>query len=128
MDIGLPKALTEFIWDCIGRLETLETLLLLRSSPDRTWTVEELTQEMRSSEVATAQTIATLVARGLVSRESAGYRFRPKTPVLEARASELAVAYRDKRHTVIRTIFARRDAVARSFAEAFRFRRGPSDD
>ncbi len=105
MDAAIPQDLATFIWGAIDRLETLETLLLLQASPDKTWTLDQLMHEMRSSQLAAEQTTTILVSRGLLSVKGGAYCFRPRTPELEAMAVRLAACYRERRVAVIRTIF-----------------------
>ena len=127
MDAPIPQDLAEFIWGAIDRLETLETLLLLQASPEKSWTLEQLMHDMRSSQLAAEQTTTVLVSRGLISLENGAYRFHPRTPELEATAARLAACYRERRVAVIRTIFSRPNEAVRSFADAFRIKKGRSD-
>jgi hypothetical protein len=127
MDPAIPQDLATFIWEAIDRLETLETLLLLQASPEKTWTLHQLMQEMRSSQLAAEQTTTVLVSRGLLSLENNAYCFRPRTPELEAMAVRLAACYRERRVAVIRTIFSRPNDAITSFANAFRIKKEGSD-
>jgi hypothetical protein len=127
MDAGIPQDVTAFIWAVIDRLETLETLLLLQASPDRSWTLDQLMHEMRSSQLAAEQTTKVLVSHGLVAAENGSFRFCPRTPELESMAVRLAACYRERRVGVIRTIFSRPNEAVRSFADAFRIKKGRPD-
>ena len=50
-------------------------------------------------------------------------QYRPGTSELERHAATLAQAYLERPVTLIRVIYALRDAKIRSFAEAFRLKR-----
>ena len=116
-----------FIQKCIDRLETLDLLLLLQSTSKRTWTIKQLSDEMRSSALATESALATLLAQGLVAKEDETSHFRPITPELEETTRRLAACYRERRTAVIAVIFSRPSDAVRSFAEAFRIKKGRSD-
>ena len=117
----------QFVRECVDRLETLEVLLLLQSSAGRAWTVQQMSDEMQSSPLAVESSLDVLTVRGLVAGTAEGYLFRPRTPELEAKTQQLAVFYRERRAAVITIIFSRPGDAVRSFANAFRIKKGPSD-
>ena len=82
---------------------------------------------MRSSPFAVESSIDVLVVRGLVAAATEGYRFRPRTAELAEKTQRLADCYRERRTAVITVIFSRPTDAVRSFAEAFRIKKGPSD-
>ena len=127
LEPSLPEEITHFIRECIDRLETLDVLLLLHASPSRAWTTREVSDEMRSSPLAAETALATLLQHGLVSDDAGRFSFRPKDAKLAETTARLAACYREKRTAVITTIFSRPNEAVRSFAEAFRFKKGRSD-
>jgi DNA-binding MarR family transcriptional regulator len=124
VETSIPQNLVDFIRTCIDGLGTLEILFLLSATPGRSWTIQQISDEMRSSTLAVESSLAVLVDRGLVSRNEDGYLFQPRTIELENRTRELVACYREKRAAVITTIFARPAEAVRSFAEAFRIKKG----
>jgi len=116
-----------FIRECIDRLETLDVLLLLQTGRARAWTVRQVSDEMRSSSLAVASALETLHSRGLLAKDDDTFSFRPRNAELEEKTSRLAACYREKRTAVITTIFSRPNEAVRSFAEAFRIKKGGSD-
>ena len=116
-----------FIQECIDRLETLDVLLLLQSTRTRAWTVRQVSEEMRSSPLAVESALQTLHSRGLLEKDDDTFVFRPRSTELEEKTSRLAACYREKRTAVITTIFSRPNEAVRSFAEAFRIKKGGSD-
>ena len=116
-----------FIRECIDRLETLDALLLLQSTPGRTWTVRQLSDEMRSSPLAVENTVGALLSHGLLAEENDAFVFRPRNEQLQEMTSRLAACYREKRTAVITAIFSRPNEAVRSFAEAFRLKKGGTD-
>ena len=127
MDTSVPQDIVQFIRECVDTLGTLEILLLLQSSAGRAWTVKQISDEMRSSPLAAESSLDVLTVRGLVSLIADGYLFRPRTADLESKTRGLAALYQERRAAVITIIFSRRGDAVRSFAEAFRIKKGPSD-
>lgn len=116
-----------FIRECIDRLETLDVLVLMQADRARSWTIAELSGEMRSSSLAIETALATLNMRGLVAQANDRYSFRPHTPELESKTARLLACYRERRTAVIRFLFSAPNAAVRSFAEAFRITKGKKD-
>lgn len=127
MEPSIPKDLLHFITTCIDRLETLDVLMLLQSTRGRSWTAPQLSDEMRSSPLAAESALGLLVTKGLVVRKGDAYEFSPATSEMEVLTVRLAACYREKRTAVISAIFSRPSDSVRSFAEAFRLKRGGSD-
>lgn len=124
---SIPSEVAEFIRECIDRLETLDLLLLLQAKSGRTWSARQLSDEMRSSPLATESALGTLLAHGIIVTENNCYLFRPSGPELEEKIRRLADCYRTRRTAVIALIFSRPSDAARSFAAAFRLKKGGSD-
>ena len=116
-----------FIRECIDRLETLDVLLLLQAAPGRTWTVRQLSDELRSSPLAVEDSLGKLLGRGLLAEQGGAFVFRPRDTRSEEMTLRLAACYREKRTAVITTIFSKPNEAVRSFAEAFRLKKGGGD-
>jgi len=127
LEPSIPHDLALFIQRCVDRLETLDLLLLLQSNTARAWTVQQLSDEMRSSRFATESALAVLLRHELIANDGDTFRFHPLTPELEQTTQRLAACYRERRTAVIAAIFSRPSEAVRSFAEAFRFKKGGSD-
>jgi hypothetical protein len=127
LESSLPEDIVQFIRRCINTLGTLDVLLLLHASPSRAWTAREISDELRSSPLAAGTALATLVHSGLVAKDGERFSFRPKHADSAATIARLAACYRERRTAVITTIFSRPNEAILGFAEAFRFKKGPSD-
>jgi hypothetical protein len=118
-----------FIADHIESVMQLEVLLLLSGRPDRPWTAAEAAQEMRIEAGWVEAQLKSMLVKGLL--ETAGapsqYRYAPRTPELAKAVADLAKAYADRRVSVISLIFSHPLDKIRSFADAFRLRKDPSD-
>jgi DNA-binding Lrp family transcriptional regulator len=106
----------------ISSVEQLEILLFLREESSSSWTADQINERIRSSLSSVASRLADLEARGFVRRDGAGFRYDPP-PDRAAAVDELAVAYAERRFTVIELIFAGPADKTAAFARAFRFRK-----
>ena len=72
--------------------------------------------------------LAMLLRHGFVAKKDGEtFRFRPLSAQLEETPRRLAACYRERRSAVIAAIFSRPSEAVRSFADAFRFKKGGSD-
>jgi hypothetical protein len=127
LEPSIPEDIVHFIRECIDRLETLDVLLRLQSAPERSWTIRQISDEMRSSPLAIESALESLLRHGLLEKDGTSFRFRPRDAALEDKTSRLAACYRERRTAVITTIFSKPNEAIRGFAEAFRFKKGRSD-
>jgi DNA-binding GntR family transcriptional regulator len=112
-----------FIRAHIGSVYTLELLLLTRRSPGKTWQVNELVRELRSSNTAVAEALNRLVQAGLVTEKSPGhYGFAPISPEHEQVAAEIEKAYVRMPLSVVKAIVAQPDEKLRLFSNAFKLK------
>lgn len=118
----IASAAKRLISEHIHSVEQLEVLLLLRAAPDKGWTREEVGRALVSHPDTVGQRLDDLVARGLIQRDEAAYRYdQSRAP--DAAVSELAAAWATRRTTVIGLIFSKPSDAVSSFSDAFRFRR-----
>jgi hypothetical protein len=125
----LPIATAEFIRRYVDSIEYLEVLLLLRQSPERSWTAEMLDAQIRSNPESIRRRLDQMLAHGLVVRgaDRAGYEYRPATAELDQRVQELSGLYRERRVAVIEHVFAERPSPIQGFADSFRIRKTEND-
>jgi hypothetical protein len=114
----------EFIANCVRSVWALELLLLLRRDERRSWTVEELTAELRSSAFVVADVLATFRQAGLVAEDADGrFRYAPAASHLDRAVEQLATAYASKPLAVSKEILAAGNDKIRSFADAFKLKK-----
>ena len=117
----MDENLAEFIETSFGSVWSLETLLFLRRERDRSWTREELVQQLRSSEAVVAEAVERLVVSGLLLADEAGaVRYAPASPDLERLSESLEAEYRKAPTAVRRVIVQTPLGKLRSFADAFK--------
>lgn len=118
-------ALRRFVRRCIDSVGTVDVLLLLHAEPERDWTVEEVSERLRSSTFSATRQLEELARKGLFrSPEPGRYRYGPKNRQLGGHVDELADAYARRRHPLIAFIYSEPDA-ADVISEGFTFRRHP---
>lgn len=121
----LPTSVQQFLAKYIRSLEQLEVLLLLRNSPDRSWTSAEVYEVVRSSRSSIEERLESFVQLGFLAKEDgppATFRYGP-TGDLGAAIDETAAAYQKWRVRVIEVIFTPAVDPAQRFADAFKVRK-----
>jgi hypothetical protein len=114
----------DFIRNSFRSVWSLELLLLLKSDPDRVWSHEELVDRLRGSDLVVEQSVASLVAGGLVlSEEDGGARYAPASKQAERLIHAAEQLYGRKPDAVRRLIVASSHDQLTAFADAFRLRR-----
>lgn len=131
-DGGIPEPVRQFPLMHVDSIEQLEVLLLLRSSPAREWSAEDVTRELGSSVPSIRDRLAVLASKSfLVSRNAGGrpvYRYEPATEATRDLIDGLATAYRERRLAVIDLVYARPQSDAVSFSQAFKLTRTKEDE
>jgi predicted DNA-binding transcriptional regulator len=127
----IAQNIRDFIGEHIESVLHLELLLLLYAQPQRTYTAEEVTRELRIDANWVAAQLAQLCQHGILSSTTdtapIGYQYRPDKPELDVAVRGLAAAYAQRRVSVINLIVNKPSDKLRSFAEAFRFRKDGKD-
>lgn len=126
-ETGLPSAVAKLVAEQIVSVLQLEILLLLHRA-GVAWTPAEIAGELRVEQNGIERWLDDLVRRGLAmgsGGSSPAYQFNPRADV--AAVDALAEAYRERRVSVISAIFAKPSDAVRSFADAFRIRKGDGD-
>jgi hypothetical protein len=129
-DEGLPSEVKKMIGEHIVSVEQLEILLLLHRRPETEWDAASLATELRTSERSAAARLADLATRGFAGvrddRGTARYRYGPPNG-LRRDVELLANAYAERRYTIIDLIFSKPIENLKVYADAFRFRKDPTD-
>ena len=122
---------------CVATHEALQTLLLLKRAPGRTWRADELAAALNLERDLARRTLQGLASGGLLAMDTVsappGYRYAPGTPEATAAADGLERTWLERPLEVIAVMNSnaiartRTDAI-RAFADAFLIPRGRSDD
>lgn len=115
-DASIPEALHRFLHTYISSIAQLEVLLLIAGTTDGAqvaagWTATEATSELRSERSLMVSILQSLEDAGLLactmspSGAEPRYRFSPATSALRQSVLELAVLYRERRHSVVAALY-----------------------
>lgn len=120
----IPEHLAAFLRATIKSVWALDLLVLIKSAPDRAWTVESLNDRLRASTSLVDEVLATFTRQGLVAAGADGtYRYAPETPDVDRLASELTQLYAERPIAVIKEIVSAPNEKIHSFVDAFRLKK-----
>lgn len=120
-----PEA-EEFIERVVETIHQLEVLMLLRTSPNRFWRVDEITAELDMSSTTVASSLSGLHQNDVLTADGAnvvGYRYDPRSVALHAGAESLAAAYESDPLFVVRAVLNKPPRTLRTFSDGLLFRR-----
>jgi len=128
MSEPIPDDLGHLLRDRVGSLEGLETVLLLRRDPGRSWPVDELAERLSIPVGLLDSVLGELAQQGLLVKSEQRWRYGPASDELAAAVDRLALLYDERRLEVMRLLSAHaleriRDSAARAFADAFVIKR-----
>lgn len=127
VESAVPEHVRAFVAQHIDSVEQLEVLLLVRDHAERRWSADQVAAELRIDPRSAAQRLEDLRDVGLLAGAEPAFSYRPRTPALADQTAELASMYQTHRVAIIAVIFSRPSERIRSFADAFRIRRGEND-
>ena len=117
----MDDRLDEFIETSFGTVWSLETLLFLRREQHRSFSRDELVQQLRSSDAVVSDAVDHLIVCGLlVVDEKGSVRYAPASADLEHLTASLEDEYRKAPTAVRRKIVQTPLGKLRSFSEAFK--------
>jgi hypothetical protein len=120
----LPEDVINFIRSSIGSIWALEQLLLLHRDPNRVWSVDELTRELRSSLGIVSGVLMQFERLGFVEQAAEGrYRYHAATAELEAQVERLVSHYAQFPLAVMQAILLTPNHKIQLFADAFRLKK-----
>ena len=121
---SLSPSLQQFIARYVRSVEQVEILCLLAADPTRKWTVAEVFRTIQSSAQSVTDSLELFRKEGFLVSERAGtYQYSPKAAEIGQGMAELAKAYRERRVTVIHTIYMKPADTIQDFADAFKLRK-----
>ena len=127
-DAQFSDEFCRFLQTAVPSVDAAELLLLLQRDRSRAWSAAEIVLGLRPASITEAdatRTIEAFVARGLLAQGAdRRVQYQPASEELDAYVRTLAQAYSERPVTLIRVIYALRDSKIRSFADAFKLRKG----
>lgn len=126
-DPDFPDDLCDFMQLCTPSIEAVELLLMLARNAERSWTAGELAQSLRPnivSESLVRDYLGGFTGCRIVEKRADGrYTYSPP-PDTAAVIAALEKAYNERPVSLVRLIYALKDEKIRSFADAFKLRKG----
>jgi len=120
--LSADPELAAFAREHIRSVWAVELLLLLRRDAGRCWAPDELVRELRASTNLVRDNLASFQTSGLAVEDDEGcWRYAPAAPVLDALATRLEAAYRERPVAIINLIAAPPDPI-QGLADAFKWR------
>ncbi len=127
---NIPERAQKFLIDCIDSLEQLHVLRLLHEARGDAWTIESISQDLRSTPSSVEKRIQDLQARRVLSKEAVAadgaIRYLPYNSEISLAVDETLLFFRHHQYTVIDFIFSKPIAAVQSFANAFRLKKEDS--
>jgi len=112
-----------FVHTEIGSVWALELLLFLKASPEKSFGLEELVLQQRSSSTAVAQALTRLKVSGFADvRPDGTYAFAPGSSRHREMAEAIETLSLQKPMTLIKATAEIPDEKLRNFSDAFKFR------
>ena len=122
----IPERIQKFIRGSIDSVEQLHVLALLYERRDRDWTLDSISQELRSASNSIGKRVRMLIAAKVLTPESlAGERVRyvPVDEQVDQSVRELIELSHVHQYRIIELIFSKPNPAIQSFADAFRFKK-----
>lgn len=123
MSEEIPKEIREFLRRYISSVGQLDILFLLFKHPDRFWTAQQISQELRTNQSLAQTQLEELAQKGLILVEGEmGARCCGEPEHLES-LTKLVSFYSLRRAVVIEFIYSQPLDRIRIFADAFRIKK-----
>lgn len=128
-DSAFSDDFCSFLQMAVPSVATAEVLLYLFHHPDQWLEVKDLPGALPAGvtigDAEARSCVEALRARRLIATNSDGrIQYRADSATMDTLVRTLAQAYNERPVTLIRMIYALRDARIQSFADAFKFRKG----
>lgn len=119
-DHEISPLLQQFIFEFVDSVELIEVLLLIRNNPEKWFSADQISAELRSNPKSISNRLKRLASIGLLEQDNGKdlFRFQPSSKELKEITNELANEYLLRRHRIFEIIFSS-SKTARQFANAF---------
>lgn len=130
----LPDDIFYFVKKYIDSVELLEILLLTYRNPEKPWTINSVSQEIRTSKTSTQNRLSSLLLNGLIvvaakKNDEISYRYQAVSDDLHEQVVKLEQEYKIKRMRVIDAIYAPpAEEKMMNFLDAFKIRKNDKDE
>jgi predicted ArsR family transcriptional regulator len=122
----IPNDIRRFIIESIDSIAQLEALLLLRSSPDKEWSAQQIAERLYISEQEAAPLLARLNAQELIDcsdDKPPHCRYQSKSDDLSKLMDRLADTYAKHLVPITNLVHSKPRTRVQEFADAFKLRK-----
>jgi hypothetical protein len=120
----IAEPVLRFIRSSIKSVWTLELLLVMRRAAGRAWTIDEITNEMRSNRTLVSDIVTALIKDGLIEEQASGvFRYRPANAELDELVQQLDRLYAERPLALIKEIVSAPNERIQTFADAFKLKK-----
>ena len=123
----IPDNIKQFVLKNIDSIAELEGLLMLRSHPQKEWTMEMLARSLYIGEPQAMLLLARLLEQGFIvvkgSDAAPRYQYQPKSAEWRDRVEQLAELYKKYLVPITNLIHSKPKSRVQKFADAFRLRK-----
>lgn len=129
----IPADVLEFILGHIHSVEMLEVLTLLHGQPEKSWTLPEVDDVIRSNPASLGIRLRDLVRIGFVESRIQGtnpevFQFKPVDERRMSLATSIMSLYRLRRPEIVELIYKKPLQEIMSFSDAFKVKRDKSHE
>lgn len=118
----LPLDIKDFLTEHIDSVGQLEILFLLLDRQGSEWTVQKLSNELRSNQTVINNHLSHLIAHKLITKTDNGYVYDLQGEEDE-RVRKLHASYKEMPVSVIAFLYEKPKDKLKSFADAFKFKK-----
>ena len=123
----VPNHIKVFVHACIDSVEQLEVLALLHDQPEKQWSINLLSLELRSTDRSVEKRLRDLSQRKVLEPiDSPTFKYSPVSEEVKTAVSELVAIYRLRPFRIMDLLFTKPLNTMQSFADAFRFKKEDS--
>jgi hypothetical protein len=120
----VPTDLLVFLRRTLHSVWALDLLMLIRRTPERSYSVRELATELRASDAVVNGILPVFLSEGLMTEVERGrFTYRPSETALAEKVDRLADTYRTSPVAIVREIALAPSPKLQDLADAFRFKK-----
>lgn len=120
----LPLDIKYFLTESIDSVAHLEVLLMLLTNPEKKFSAEEVSRELRSNVHSAENQLEQLTNKGLLRKqEPRHYQYAPSSDEKDQKVKELHDIYRKMPVAVVTCIYEKPQDKLKDFSDAFKLKK-----
>jgi hypothetical protein len=120
-EIEIPSEVRDFVFQNLDSVEQLEILLLLHSEPSKTWSIDAISDQLRSNPNSVRTRLKLLLEQRhvLLEKDLNTYQYQLRDPAAGTALDLLSQIYKVHKYRILEIIFSPLKK-SRDFADAFK--------